>query len=85
VREAALRGSARTYYDLMSPGERQQIDDARRLIEHHPEPDGITTLAIPDSPHLYLYDDGIWQIIYALPDEATVIVLSIAHALDLHS
>jgi hypothetical protein len=32
VREAALRGSAQRYYALMSPAERQQIDERRQYL-----------------------------------------------------
>ncbi len=83
MREAALRGQARAYYELMSPAERAAIAQRSARLERDPSPDGRTTFAHPDAPGLLVYD-GTWQMIYTVPDDATVIIRSIGQALDLH-
>ena len=84
MREAILRPGAREYHTLMSDAERDAVDRRIQRLERDPSPDGRTTFAVPDSPGLFFYDDGTWQMVYAVPDEATVIIRSIAHVLDLH-
>ncbi len=84
MREAALRGQARAYYELMSPAERAAIAQRSARLERDHSPDGRTTFAHPDASVLLVYDDGTWQMIYTVPDDASVIIRSIAHALDLH-
>ena len=83
MRKAALRGSAQRYYALMSPAERQQIDERRQYLEQHPEPDDRTTFLVPELPGLRLFDDGEWRIIYSVPDDATVVILHLRHVFDL--
>ncbi|MGH2583791.1 MAG: hypothetical protein ACRDJE_02620 [Dehalococcoidia bacterium] len=83
MREAILRPPARAYYSLMSDAERDAIDRRIRRLEHDPSPDGRTTFAVSDIDGLFLYDDGIWQMAYAVSDNATLVIRSIAHALDL--
>lgn len=83
MREAALGAEARAYYEIMSEAERAEVRRIRTRLEHDPAPDGWTTHDIPGVPSLLLYDDGAWQVLYAVPDEATVVIRSIAHALDL--
>ena len=83
MREVALRGAARAYYALMSGAERAAIDQATRLLEQNAQPDGLITFEVPGLPSLRVYDDGTWQMVYVVPDEATVVIRSIAHALDL--
>ena len=39
---------------------------------------------LPGIPDFFLYNDGVWRIAYAVPDEATLIIRSISHVLDLH-
>lgn len=78
-----LRGAARASYDLMSSVERASIDRGIARLERDANPDGATTYAVPDAPHLFLYDDGTWQMRYTVPDDATVVILGIDHALDL--
>ena len=83
MREAILRPGARDYYDLMSDAERAAVDRRINRLERDPSADGRTTFAVPEIPGLFLYDDGTWQILYAIPDDATLLIRSIAHALDL--
>jgi len=83
MREAILRPSARASYNLMSDVEREAVRRRMNRLEHDPSADGRTTFAVPDIPGLFLYDDGIWQMVYAIPDDATLVIRSIAHALDL--
>ena len=67
----------------MSDAEQAAIDERLARLERDPTPDGISTFAVPGAPGLLLYDDGTWQMRYLVPDEATVAIRSIAHALDL--
>jgi hypothetical protein len=83
MREAILQAGARRYYQLMSDAEQAAIDARLARLERDPTPDGITTFAVPGVPELFLYDDGTWQMRYLVPDDATVVIRSIAHALDL--
>lgn len=83
MREAALRGSARAYYGLMSDAERDQVDLLLRRLETDPSADDVTTIDIPEMPNIRLLDDGMWRLLYSIPDEATVVILAISHALDL--
>jgi hypothetical protein len=83
MREAAFYGQARTYYELMSDAERPQIRARVARLEQDPSADGAITLAIPDFPRLFLYDDGVGRMTYNVPDDATLVVRSIAHVLDL--
>jgi hypothetical protein len=84
MREAILRAGARTYYDLMSDIERTDVDRRLHWIEHNPEPDNVTTIAAPELPQFVVFDDRVWQIVYEVPDAATLLIHAIAHALDLH-
>jgi hypothetical protein len=83
MREAILRPAARRYYDLMSEAEAADIDRRIARLERDPGPDGITILEVRDAPGLYLYDDGTWEMYFLVPDETTIAIRSIAHALDL--
>ncbi|MGH2587427.1 MAG: hypothetical protein ACRDJE_21130 [Dehalococcoidia bacterium] len=83
MREAGFRGAARVYYDLMSPAERAAIDRIIVRLEHDHTADGMSTFDVPDVPGLLLYDDRTWQVLYSVPDEASLVIQSIAHALDL--
>ena len=82
MREAAILGAARIYYDLMSAPERGQIDRIIDRLERDPNPDDRAIFGVPDAPTLRLYD-GTWRLLCDVPDAATVAILSIAHALDL--
>lgn len=81
--EATFRGAARTYYDPMSPVEQASIDRVIARLEHEPAVDGVHIFGVPGAAALFLHDDGAWQIAYAIPDDATLVIRSIAHALDL--
>jgi hypothetical protein len=83
MREAAFRRAAYASYDLISQAEREAIDRAIARLERDPTADGLNTFEIPGTTGLLLYDDGTWQIVYALPDDATLVIRSIAHTLDL--
>ena len=83
MREVVLRGEARAYYDLMSDAERAQVDERLGYLEHDPSANGTTTFDIPDVPGVRLFDDGTWRLGYRVPDEATVVVFVLKHALDL--
>lgn len=83
MREAVLHGKTRAYCDLMGPAERAQVDQRLRRLELDPSADGVTTFELPGIPWLFLYDDGVWRMTYAVFDDATIIIRSIAHALDL--
>jgi hypothetical protein len=84
MREAILAPAARAYRDMMSDAERVAADRCIARLEGDATPDGRTTLAVPDVPGFFLYDDGMWRIAYTVPDGATVVIRSIAHVLDLH-
>lgn len=67
----------------LSEGEQDEIDRRLALIERDPTVDHVRTFDYPRPPLiLRLFDDGVWQMIYYLPDEATVAVMAIANALD---
>jgi hypothetical protein len=83
MREAMLQPAARTYRELMSDAERADIDRRIARLERDASADGLTTFAIPDSSGFFLYDDGVWRKAYAVPDDATIVIRSIKHALDL--
>jgi hypothetical protein len=46
-------------------------------------PDGATSFAVPGIPGQILYDDGEWQMHCILADDASLVIRTIAHALDL--
>ncbi|MGE0540326.1 MAG: hypothetical protein AB7R89_09095 [Dehalococcoidia bacterium] len=83
MREITFFGAARRYYAQMSDAERATLDLCLRRLERDPAPDGVTTFSIPGIPDFFLYDDGAWRMAYTVPDAVTVIIRSIAHALDL--
>jgi len=83
MREAILQAGARRNYLLMSDVEQAAVDERLARLERDPTPDHVTTFAVLGAPDIFLYDDGTWQMRYFVPDEATVVVRSIAHALDL--
>jgi len=84
MREITLRGAAKSYYqDVMSPLEHGSIQAAFDRLEHGPVPDGRTSFAVPGIPSQILYDDGEWQMHCILPDDASLVIRTIAHALDL--
>jgi hypothetical protein len=83
MREAVLRPPARDYRDLMSDAENAQTERILERLERDASVDGYTTFAVPEIPGLFVFDDGTWQMIYSLPDDATVVIRAIAHALDL--
>lgn len=85
MREVALYGHARTTYDLMSPTEQASLDRSLHRLEEDPGPDGEITFAVPGVPGFFIYDDALWRLSYAVPDDATVVIRSITHALDLPS
>ena len=84
MREAALSGQARAYYELMSASERAEVRERITQLQRDPSPDGVTTFALPGIPGFFLYNDGEWRLAYAFPDEATLIIRSMSHVLDLH-
>jgi hypothetical protein len=84
MREATLIGQARAYYALMSTAERSDVRHRLARIERAPWPDDQTIFAVPGTPDFCLYDDGDWRLFYAILDEATILVRSITHVLDLH-
>lgn len=83
MREIGFYGRARTYYDLMSAAERETLDRCLHRLETDPAPDDVIVFAVPGVPGFFIYDDGVWRMSYTIPDEATIIIRSIAHALDL--
>jgi hypothetical protein len=83
VREPILLGDARAYYDLMSAGERAQVDECLLRLERDPAPDGRTTFAVPGMPDMYVFDNGAWWMVYRVSDAANPTVLVLKHALDL--
>jgi hypothetical protein len=83
MREIAFFESARRYYDLISDAERITLDLCLRRLERDSTPDGVTIFRVPGIPDFFVYDDGVWRVAYAVPDAATVMIRSIAHALDL--
>ncbi len=83
MREAAILGAARTYYDLMGAPEREQIGRITDRLERDPNPDDRAIFGVPGAPTLRLYDDGTWRLLCDVPDAAMVAILSIDHALDL--
>jgi hypothetical protein len=81
MREATFRPGARRFYGTLSNGEQGQVDILVALLERDPSVNDITTFWFPVPPHMFrLLDNGIWQLLYALPDDATVLIHSIAHA-----
>lgn len=83
MREAILLSAARAYADLMSEVERADLDRRIVRLEVDPSVDDRTTFGLPDVSGFFIYDDGIWRMTYAVPDDATVVIRSIKHALDL--
>jgi hypothetical protein len=83
MRERALRGDARTYYELMSPTERDQLDRALDRIEQDPRPDNVLIFDDPGLSGVRLFDNGIWRVGFTVPDDATIVVFAVKHALDL--
>jgi hypothetical protein len=83
MREAVLRPAARDYRNLMSDAEYAQTERILDHLERDSSADGLMTFAVPNIPGLFVFDDGTWQVVYSLPDEATVVIRAIAHALDL--
>ena len=67
----------------MSDAEYAQTERILDRLEQDPSVDGHVTFAVPDIPGLFIFDDGTWQIVYSIPDDATVVIRAIAHALDL--
>jgi hypothetical protein len=85
MREAILSPGARTYSDEMSDAERAAIDRRIARLEDNPIPDQRTTFAAPSIPGFFLYDDEVWRLSYATPNDAALATRSIAHVLDLPS
>jgi hypothetical protein len=83
MREIAFFEPARHYYDLMGDAERTALDLCLHRLERDPTADGVTTFSVPGIRNFLLYDDGVWRLAYTVPDAATVMIRSIAHALDL--
>lgn len=83
MREAIVLAGPRAYLDIMSDGEREAVDRWLRRLEADPSPDGITTFAVPETPDMFVGDDGTWRLVYVVPDNATVIVRALSNALDL--
>ncbi|MGD9894624.1 MAG: hypothetical protein AB7R89_04020 [Dehalococcoidia bacterium] len=85
MREAILSPAARAYRDEMSDLERTAIDRRIAHLEYHPAPDHVTTFAVPGVTGFLIYDDGEWRMSYAILNEATILIRSVAHILDLPS
>ena len=83
MREAILLPGARAYRALMSEAEQLEVERRINRLERDASVDNRTTFAIPGTSELFLYEDGLWRMTYATPDAATIVVRSIAHALDL--
>lgn len=83
MREAILLPGAREYRERMSEAEQFAVERRINRLERDASVDSRTIYGIPDIPTLFLYDDGEWRMSYAVPDEATLVIRSIAHVLDL--
>jgi hypothetical protein len=83
MREAILMPGAKEYRDLMSEAEWEAVRRRINRLEQDASPDDRTTFAVPDVPGLFTYDDGTWQMIYVVPDDATLVIRTIAHVFDL--
>jgi hypothetical protein len=83
MREAILLSGARATYDVMGDAERRDVDHRLGLIERDQAPAAVTAFDDPAAPRVSIFDDGTWRIVYTVPDQATVLILGIRHALDL--
>jgi hypothetical protein len=78
MREAILRGDARRTFDGLTPEDRDDVLAIMRRLETDPTVDNRSTFELPRPPLiLRLYDNGIWQLVYQVPDEATVAIFGI--------
>lgn len=81
MREAALWGPARRTFDSLSEEDQAEVSRLVSLIEQYPEVDHKTTFNFPVPPLMFrLFDNHVWQIIYYVPDEATVVIRAIDRA-----
>ena len=62
MREAALFGQARAYYELMSDAERAALRERVAQLERDPSPDGVTTFGLPGIPGFFIYNDDVWRV-----------------------
>jgi hypothetical protein len=78
MREAVVRGQARYVYEALQEPELSDVLAILRRLENDPTVDNRTTFDLPRPPlMLRLFDNGIWQVTYWLPDEATVAIIGI--------
>jgi hypothetical protein len=84
VREVILLGNAARVRASLMDWEREELDSLLAQIEEDPAVDNRLKFDLPRYPLiLKVFDNGVWQIVYDLPDEATVAVYSIARSADL--
>jgi hypothetical protein len=83
VREAILLGNAPRVRASLPAKERDELDALIASIEEDPSVDNRLKFDLPRYPLiLKVFDNGVWQIVYDLPDEASVAIYSIARAID---
>ncbi|MGD9890055.1 MAG: hypothetical protein AB7R89_15820 [Dehalococcoidia bacterium] len=79
MREARYSDPARRYFDALNEKDQADVTYLVLLLEQNADVDNRLRFWYPQPPlMLRLLDDGEWQIIYGLPDAATILVLSIA-------
>lgn len=78
MREAILRDNARRTFDALTSEERDDVLAIMFRLEIDAAVDNRTTFELPRPPLiLRLFNNGIWQLVYQVPDEATVAIYSI--------
>jgi hypothetical protein len=80
MREAAFTRAARATFGNLDSEDQAEVSRLISLIEHNPEVDNRRIFDLPRPPViLRVLDDGVWQIEFYVPDEATVVIRGIAH------
>jgi len=79
MRESSFRKKAREAFDSLSLQDRTDVLYLALLLERDPEVDGVLKYDLPQPPLIFrLLRHMGWRIIYHVPDNATVVIHSIA-------
>jgi len=83
MREAAFSPPARAAYNQLSPEDQAEVSRLVSLIEHDPTTNNpLVTDFIRPPLVLKLLDNGLWQIIFYVVDDATVKIHALAPVID---
>jgi hypothetical protein len=81
MREAAFTRAARAMFGNLDPVDQAEISRLVSPIERNPAVDNRLIFNLPRPPLiLRVLDDGVWQVEFYVPDEATVVIRGLARA-----